>query len=84
MDEAIAQYQEQLKKQQAQQAQQEPMKTETLKTAEPLPTMGAEEKVDIPAEQLEPKITVVPTVTPTAVPTVEPTKPVEPVVSPMP
>ena len=49
------------------------MKTETLKTAEPLPTMGAEEKVNVPAEQLEPKITVVPT----AVPTVEPTKPVE-------
>jgi len=68
LDEAIAQYQEQLKKQQAQQPA-EPMKAETLKTAQPLPTMGAEEKVDVPAEQLEPKITVVPT----AVPTVSPT-----------
>ncbi len=63
LDEAIAQYQEQLKQQQAQQ-QVEPLKSETLKTAEPLPTMGAEEKVDVPQEELEPKITVVPTVTP--------------------
>lgn len=78
LDEAIAQYQEQLKQQQAQQQQTVPVETETLKTPEPLPTMGEEEKVDIPAEQLEPKITVMPTVTPT----VEPTKTVEPVVSP--
>ncbi len=65
LDEAIAQYQEQLKKQQAELQQTEPTKTETLKTPQPLPTMGAEEKVQVPAEQLEPKITVVPTVTPT-------------------
>ena len=69
LDEAIAQYQEQLKKQQAEQQQTEPMKTETLKTAQPLPTMGAEEKVNVPAEQLEPKITVMPTATPTVSPT---------------
>lgn len=63
LDEAIAQYQAQLKQQQEQQVQDKPIKTETLKTAEPLPTMGVEEKVDVPAEQLEPKITVIPTVT---------------------
>ena len=65
LDEAIAQYQQQLKQQQAQQQQTEPMKTETLKTAQPLPTMGVEEKINVPAEQLEPKITVEPTVVPT-------------------
>ena len=70
LDEAIAQYQEQLKQQQAQQQQAEPIETETLKTPQPLPTMGEEERVNVPAEDLEPKITVVPTV--------EPTQPVEP------
>ena len=73
LDEAIAQYQEQLKQQQAQQSQQapgEPIETETLKTPQPLPTMGEEERVNVPAEDLEPKITVVPTA--------EPTQPVEP------
>lgn len=82
LDEAIAQYQEQLKQQQAQQQPTKPMKTETLRTADPLPTMGAEEKVNVPAEELEPpKFEPVPTVTPrptVAVPTAAP------VVSPMP
>ena len=61
LDEAIAQYQEQLKQQQGQQQTQKPTETESLKTPEPLPTMGEEEKVNVPAEQLEPKITVEPT-----------------------
>ena len=64
LDEAIAQYQEQLKQQQSQQQTQKPTETESLKTPQPLPTMGEEEKVNVPAEQLEPKITVEPTVTP--------------------
>ncbi len=40
-----------------------PTTPETLKTPEPLPTVGIEEKVDVPAEQLQP-----PVVEPTAVP----------------
>ena len=67
LDEAVAQYQEQLKKQQSQQQPTEPVKTETLKTAEPLPTMGVEERVDVSKEELEPKITVAPTAEPTPV-----------------
>jgi hypothetical protein len=69
LDEAIVQYQEEMKKQQTEQNQTEPMKTETLNTANPLPTMGVEEKVDVSTEQLEPKITGVPTVEPTINPT---------------
>ena len=61
LDEAIAQYQEQLKQQQGQQQTQKPTETESLKTPQPLPTMGEEEMVNVPAEQLEPKITVEPT-----------------------
>lgn len=72
LDEAIAQYQEQLKQQQAQQQQAKPIEAETLNTPEPLPTMGAEEKVNVPAEELEPKITVMPTVEPTVAPVVSP------------
>lgn len=53
---------------------------ETLKTAEPIPTAGKEEKVDVPKEQLEPpEVTVMPTPTngvPTETPT--PTKAVVP------
>lgn len=59
LDEAIAQYQQQLKQQQTQ--QKAPVEAETLKTPEPLPTMGEEEKINVSAEDLEPKITVTPT-----------------------
>lgn len=47
------------------QAQAQQKQAETLKTAEPLPTLGAEEKVDVPKEQLEPPEAVV---TPTTEP----------------
>lgn len=68
LEEAIKKQQEYLKQQQAAQQQAEKKQPETLKTPEPLPTMGTEEKVNVPAEQLEPpKVpTVAPTVTPTA------------------
>jgi tetratricopeptide (TPR) repeat protein len=69
LDETIAQYQEQLKKEQTEQEKTDTMKTETLKTAQPLPTMGTEDKVDVSEKQLEPKITVVPTGSPTVSPT---------------
>jgi Tfp pilus assembly protein PilF len=51
-----------LKQQQAEQKQ-----PETLKTAEPIPTVGAEEKVNVPADQLQPPATG-PTVVPTVIP----------------
>jgi len=54
LDEAIAQYQQQLQQQQAQQQQTAPIEAETLKTPQPLPTMGEEERVNVPAEELEP------------------------------
>jgi len=57
-DEALAK----LKQQQAQ-----PKQPETLKTPEPLPTGGEEEKVAVPSGTLEP-----PEITPPATPTVEP------------
>lgn len=44
---------------------------ETLKTAEPLPTVGPEEKVNVPADQLQPPA-VEPTVAPEVTPTVTP------------
>lgn len=34
-----------------------PKEPETLKTAEPLPTVGQEEKVNVPAEELQPPVT---------------------------
>jgi tetratricopeptide (TPR) repeat protein len=59
LDEAIKKQEELLKQQQAQ--QKEP---ETLTTPQPLPTVGAEEKVNVPAGELQP-----PVVEPTVVPT---------------
>jgi tetratricopeptide (TPR) repeat protein len=61
LDEAIKKQQELLKQQQEAQAS-TPKQPETLKTPEPLPTVGEEERVDVPAEQLQP-----PVVEPTAV-----------------
>ncbi len=47
-------------------------KSSTLKAPEPIPTMGEEEKVDVPAEGMEPpKVTTTPS--PTITPTVNPT-----------
>lgn len=60
LDEAVQRYQESLKQQQEVSEREEPI----LKTPEPLPTMGAEERVDVPAEDLEPKISVIPTTMP--------------------
>lgn len=66
-------YEELLKKQGASVKTTAP-EAETLKTAEPIPTAGKEEKVDVPKEQLEPpKVTVTPTETPEATPTPTPT-----------
>lgn len=64
LDEAIKKYNEQVKLQQEQQKQaseQNKGKTisEPLTTPEPLPTVGAEEKVNVPAENLEPPATTV-------------------------
>ena len=61
LDEAIKQQEELLKQQQAQQEQKQP---ETLKTADPLPTVNPEEKVNVSNEDLQP---------PAVEPTVEPT-----------
>jgi Tfp pilus assembly protein PilF len=59
LDEIIKKQQEQLK---AQQAANEEKKPESLKTPEPLPTAGKEERVEVPKEGLEPpKTTPVPT-----------------------
>ncbi|MFA6369088.1 MAG: hypothetical protein WCX20_01785 [Candidatus Shapirobacteria bacterium] len=63
LEEALKQQEEYLQQQQAQQ-QVEQKQPETLKTPEPLPTVGEEERVNVPAEELEP---------PVAEPTVEPT-----------
>jgi len=58
LEEAVKKYQEQLKQQQA--AQQQPPTDEKkpaeqpLITPQPLPTVGAEEKVNVPAKDLEP------------------------------
>lgn len=65
-DAALKQAQAQLKQQQDAAAAAAKKPAETLKTAEPLPTMGAEEKVNVPADQLQPPAAVT---TPTAVPT---------------
>jgi Tfp pilus assembly protein PilF len=46
-----------------------PTKETTLKTAEPLPTVGQEEKVNVPASEMEPPVPAM-TVAPTATPTV--------------
>ncbi len=60
-NEAVAKYNEQVKQQQEQQqtsdTEQEPNNNEPLTTPEPLPTMGAEEQVNVPASQLEPQVT---------------------------
>jgi tetratricopeptide (TPR) repeat protein len=60
-NEAVAKYNEQVKQQQEQQktdnTEQKPVNTEPLTTPEPLPSMGAEEQVNVPAEQLEPQVT---------------------------
>jgi tetratricopeptide (TPR) repeat protein len=61
LEEALKQQEEYLKQQQAQQAEQK--QPETLKTPEPLPTVGEEEKVNVPAEELQPPV-VEPTVEP--------------------
>ncbi len=61
MDEAIKQ-QEELEAQQVA----EEGESETLRTADPLPTMGQEERVNVPVEELEPPL---PTIVPTAIPT---------------
>jgi tetratricopeptide (TPR) repeat protein len=56
LDELIKQQQAQLAAQQQQQQQQEQKEPETFKVPEPLPTVGEEELVDVPAEELEPPI----------------------------
>jgi len=62
LDEAVKKQQELLKQQQAQQKI-----PETLKTAEPVSTMGEEEMVNVPAEELQPPV-VEPMVEPTGTP----------------
>jgi len=66
LDEAVKKYNEQLKQQQAA-AQQQQQPTDEKKPAEqplttpqPLPTVGKEEKVNVPAKDLEPPATVTP------------------------
>lgn len=59
LEDAVAKYNEQVKQQQAQQQTAEKTE-ETLKTPEKLPTMGAEEKVDVSEDQLAPPVTVTP------------------------
>lgn len=62
LEEAVKKYNEQLKEQQQQQQQTSEQKkpaSEPLTTPQPLPTVGDEEKVNVPADKLEP-----PTVTP--------------------
>lgn len=71
---------EAIKKQQIQQQQQQPKQPETLKTPEPLPTAGKEERVNVPAEDLEPPV-VSPTITPQVTPQLTPS-PTKPAVSP--
>lgn len=69
LDQAIKQQEEMAAQQASAEEQQEP-EEETLKTADPLPTMGEEERVDVPAEELEPPLpTEEPVVEPTAMPT---------------
>lgn len=68
LDEAIKRQQEALQQQQ----QQQEKAPETLKTPQPLPTVGNEEKVDVPAAELAPPA--VPTVVPTETPAVTPTQ----------
>ena len=63
LEEAIKRQQELMKQQADAQAAAAPKQPETLKTQAPLPTMGAEEKVNIPASQLE-----APVIQPTEVP----------------
>jgi tetratricopeptide (TPR) repeat protein len=53
LDELIKQQQAQLAAQQQEQEQKQP---ETFKVPEPLPTVGEEELVDVPAEELEPPV----------------------------
>lgn len=55
LEQLIQKQQEYLKQQQAQQTA-EQKQPETLKTAEPLPTVGEEEKVNVPAEQMQPPV----------------------------
>jgi len=69
LDEAIKKQQELLKQQADAQAV-APKQPETLKTPEPLPTVGAEEKVNVPASEMKP-----PVVEPTVVPTETPATP---------
>lgn len=55
-------------KQQSQQQQLEQKEPETLRTPEPLPTIGQEERVNVPAEELEPPAIEIPVVEPTETP----------------
>jgi len=55
LEEVLKQQEEYLKQQQAQQ-QLEQKQPETLKTPQPLPIMGEEERVNIPAEDLQPPV----------------------------
>ncbi len=66
LEEAIKRQQELMKQQADAQAAAAPKQPETLKTQSPLPIMGEEEKVNIPASQLE------------APPVIQPTEVVEP------
>jgi len=65
LEEWKKEYEAAVKQAQAQQQQQQQKQPETLKTPEPLPTIGVEEEVNIPASDLEPPADVV---TPTAAP----------------
>jgi len=65
LEEWKKEYEAAVKQAQAQQQQQQQKQPETLKTPEPLPTIGVEEEVNIPASDLEPPADVVtPTVAP--------------------
>jgi Tfp pilus assembly protein PilF len=75
-----AELDEAVKKQQAQQTQEQPKQPETLKTPEPLPTAGKEEKVNVPAADLQPP-SVSPTETPEVTPQLTPT-PTKPAATP--
>jgi hypothetical protein len=59
-EDAVAKYNQQIKEQQTQQqvnnTDKKPVSTEALTTPEPLPSMGVEEKVNVPADQLEPQV----------------------------
>jgi tetratricopeptide (TPR) repeat protein len=65
LDEAIKKQQELLKQQQAAAAAAQPKEPETLKAPEVAPKVGEEEKVNVPAEQIQPpEVTPLPTQVP--------------------